>query len=403
MSRAQELLAFILCGSYSSQTELNPFAVASGEQRQQILLLLNRDPRSAPQLSRELGLSERETREHLSALQRCGLIEESQGCFVPTFPIFTAEDQEKLHPWVDRLAEEFAGLIDANIDRIRAVYEACSFSRAGFPFEAVNYLLVAAYIFDYGGLWALGRAGLLKTEKEMPGGRYVFAAMERGVLAPRLRASWQWMWGHADQFNGFAFFSHGQLPAAGGRIAFPDLARRWRAEGRSPAELRRIMQEIGRILLALYKYGNVPSPNPPISQFKIEKEAAVRHIQLLKRLGYVEEQPQGGLRTACPVVDEEDSRRLWALVDELQAKLIEEALEPAWNSLERLYAETAPYRHRISLSESFNLLYHVTFDRACQRLLEGGRITWPKRRPDGARYAIWMTWDSTLSPSQSEV
>jgi len=93
-----------------------------------------------------------------------------------------------MEPLVRKFSVLIANEAERNMTLVRKTYEACGFSQHGFSFEDVAYILVGAYVFDYGGL-ALSKAGFSVVAKE-PGGNYVFAGFEGEV---DLRARWQWL------------------------------------------------------------------------------------------------------------------------------------------------------------------------------------------------------------------
>lgn len=378
MSRIQ----FALCGSYGAEDELNPYKVTGPEVRQEILSLINLKPRTPEEIVSILKLPKDEIAEHLAALERPALIERLGRRYKPSFAIFTAQDQERLGSLIAELSGSFAEVVQENIDMVHWAYATCGFSDHGFLFEDLAYILVGAYTFDYGGLEALSREGFLRVSKEMPGGNYIFTGLE-GEL--NLRANWQW--GHAASFGPFTFFGHGELPSEGPRQAFPEEAYKWLREGWPEEEVTARMEELGQILLALYK--KPMELEELANRVRIERGKLQEHLKLLQELEYIMRTGDAFI-SHCPIIGKEALEHIRKMVERLQAKLIAEALRPNWEQMRHIYEGTAPARNGIDICEGFNMIYHLVFERASRSLMEQGIIPWPKRRADGARYAIWV-------------
>lgn len=376
MSRIQ----FALCGSYSS--ELDPYKATAPSVCQEILSLINLSPQTPGKIAKALGLSKEEVTKHLKALEKPGLVERLGHRYKPSFAIFSPQDQERLRPLIDELSGLLAKVAQENMELVRNTYLACGFSEHGFSFDETAYILMGAYAFDYGGLEALSKAGFLMVSKPMPGGDYIFGGLE-GELD--LRTNWQW--GHSRSFGPFTFFSHGELPAEGPRRAFPEEAYKWLKEGHPEEEVTAAMEEVGQILLALYEK---PAGLAGLaSRAKIEHRKLQEHLELLQELEYIGVAGDGFI-SRCPVIGKKASEWIWNLAEALQAEFITEALGPNWERMRRIYRETAPARNGIDISEGFNMVYHLVFEQASRSLMEQGSIPWPKRRADGARYAIWL-------------
>ncbi len=377
-------IEFVMCGSAVPDEDLNPYKATAPETRQNILSLINLKALSFKELAGILGLTEEEIAEHLAALERAGLIEESFHRYKPTFAIFTVEDQKKLEPLISEMAGLFAEGVRNNMDIICGTYADCGFAEHGFAFVDLAYILVGAYILDYGGLGELKKSGHLMIAKEMPGGTYVFAGFEG---KPRdLRTSW--IWGHAYPFGPFTFFGHGELPPKGPRRAFPEQAYQWLGEGWPKEKVDRVMEELGTILFTL---DQAPLGIERLAeQTGLEQGKLAEHLALLQNLGYMQGVKEGGWRSLCPVVDGAAKARIQRMVQEIWEKLLSEAVKPHWKNLEHIYQGTTLAKNGIDIREAFNPIYHWIFDQALRLLLEGGIIPWPKRHADGARYAVWI-------------
>ena len=375
-------IQFALCGSYSSEEELNPYKATEPPVRQEILSLINLGPQAPEGIAEKLGLSKEEVIKHLEALTRPGLVERVGQKFKVSFAIFTPQDQGKLRPLLEELSQSFAKVVEENMDSVRNTHLRCGFPDHGFSFEEMACILVGAYTLDYGGLRALSEAGFLLASKPMPGGNYIFTGLEGG---PNLRANWQW--GHSCPFGKFTFFGHGELPREGPRRAFPEEAYKWFREGRSMEEVTATMEELGEVLLALYE--RPLKLEGLAARTELDRSKLQSHLELLRELEYVEVN-EGVYVSRCPVIGEDELKHIWELAKRLQGDLITKVIRPGWDRIEHIYRETAPAGNGIDIREAFNLLYHLIFEKALQMLMEGGVIPQPRRHSDGARYAVWM-------------
>jgi len=374
-------MQFTLCGSYEDDERLNPYAVTKPEIRQEILSVINRDHLPLERLAEVLKLSEEDVAGHLQALKEAGLVEEVARQWKPSFAIFTVEDQQKLESLMAAMPKLYARVVRDNMAIVHRTYAACGFIDHGFSLAHLGYILVGAYVLDFGGL-ALEEPGFIMATKEMPGGAYVFTGFE-GELR-KLQSSW--MWGHTSSFGPFTFLGHGELPPQGPRHAFPEQSYRWRAEGWTEEQVSRVMEEIGTILAVLYR---TPMDLSKLARESgVESERVAEHLALLKKLDYVRD---GELRTSvCPVVNAAAKDQIQKMVAEVWGKLLDEAVRPSWERLEHLYRGTAPARNGIDVCEAFNPIHHAIFEQALRLLMEGGVIAWPPQHADGARYAVWI-------------
>lgn len=374
-------IQFALCGSYGTDEGLNPYAVTKPEIRQEILSLINRELQTPEEIAEMLKLSEEEVAQHLRALEKAGLVARVGLRWRPSFAIFTVQDQERLEPLIAKMAGLFAEVVRDNMGIVRKTYEACGFGDHGFSLAELAYILVGAYILDYGGL-ALEKSGLLVAAKEMPGGAYVFTGFE-GELR-NLRASW--MWGHSYPFGPFTFFGHGELPPKGPRRGFPEQAYQWWGEGWPEEKATRVMRELGEILVALYE--SPMGAEELAEKTGLERGKLIEHLALLQELEYVQE--RGVWTSVCPAVDNAAKTQIQKMVQEIWGRLLDVAVKPHWEHLERAYQGTAPARNGIDIHEAFNPIHHAIFEQALRLLMESGVILWPKRHADGARYAVWI-------------
>ncbi|MBT9142912.1 MAG: hypothetical protein DDT32_01596 [Syntrophomonadaceae bacterium] len=381
-------IRFALCGNFKAGDELDPYKVTEHEIRQAILSLINLAPRTPEEIADQLKLPVAEVGEHLEALERPALVGKVDERYKPSFAIFTIQDQERLKPLIDELSRAFVETIQESMNLVHNTYVACGFSGHGFSFDDIAYILVGAYAFDYGGLGALSKAGFLTVAKEMPGGDYVFAGFEGESVD--LRSNWQW--GHGALFGRFTFWGHGQVPPEGARNAFPEQAYRWQyMEGRSEEEVVSIMEDIGEILLVLYR--NPIEPEKIAAKAGIERGKLQEHLDLLQKLEYLGTDGQR-LVSACPMADPAAREHIRGMVETLQSKLIETAVRPRWPRMAQIYNETSPATNEIDIREGFNMIYHSIFEQALRSLLEQEIIPRPKRHADGARYAVWVEYDA---------
>lgn len=374
-------IQFALCGNCIDDEVLNPYHVVKQEIRQAILSLINREPMTPGSISEALKLPEADVAGHIKALQSAGLIEMVGSGWKPSFSIFSVRDQERLEPLRRDMTESLAEAVEENMDIVHKAYDACRFADHGFTFRDIAYILVGAYILDFGAL-TLERSDFLVAQKEMPGGSSVFAGFEGKLRS--LQSNW--MWGHTFAFGPITFLGHGELPPKGPRRAFPEQSYLWRREGWAEERITRTMQELGAILIALY---DRPMGIPELAErIGAEQEELVDRLDLLKDMEYVRD--TGVWTSLCPVVSDESRAEIQSLVEDMWEKLLSMAVKPNWGHLERLYRGTSPQRNGVDIREAFNPIHHAVFEQALQLLMERKVIASPGRHVDGARYAVWI-------------
>lgn len=387
-----ERMQFVLCGSCTMEQDRNPYAVTQGASRQRLLRLINQERCGSSKIADLLRVSENAVQDDLRALEKAGLVKSSAEGYVPAFAIFTLDDQRHLQPLIERVSRSYAHAVEQAMGLVQAAYDDCGLAERGFSFSDMAYILVGAYILDYGGLDFLARSGLLTPTRSMPGGRYVFVGYEGQLF--NLRGNW--MFGHNYQFGPFVFSGHGELPSEGGRKAFPDHAYRWWAEGRPEEEVEQLMKEAGHILTALCQGARTLQA---LRQRTGQSPDRIQeHLQRLEELAYVESK-DGTWRSWCPVVVPEDKACIRKMVEEVWERLLEQVVNHHWKELAERYAKTAPARNGVDIREAFNPLHHAFFEDALRQLMEEAKLPYPPLRPDGARYAIWVEQQGTEQAS----
>jgi len=374
-------IQFALCGGYKDDDDLNPYAVTKPEIRQALLSLINRELLPLERLAETLKLSEEDVAGHLEALKRAGLAEMVGPGWKPSFSIFTVEDQERLAPLLEEMTESLAKVVEENRHVVHETHAACGFADHGFSLVDLGYILIGAYILDFGAL-TLERSDFLVAQKGMPGGAYVFAGFE-GKLR-NLQSNW--MWGHTSVFGPFTFLGHGELPPKGPRRAFPEQSYLWRRDGWTEQQITSTMQQLGAMLVALY---DTPMGVRELAQrIGAGPEELADQLRLLQELEYVCD--TGTWRSLSPVVNDAARTEIRGMVEEVWDELLNRAVKPNWESLERLYQGTSPARNGIDVREAFNPIHHAIFEQALRLLMERGVIARPRRHGDGARYAVWI-------------
>lgn len=372
------LIELALCGR--TTRECNPYEIFSDEDLQKILLLINAEPMDVGGLSERLGIDKESVKGLLSRALKCGLIEEQNGLYRPTFAVFTNKDLKVLDGVLGELKALIVGEVKKWVPKFRDLLGKTLLGRRGLLPDDALYVAVGAMTLDYAGLRILSEEGLLVEAKPMPdGGEYVLAAFEKGSLALREN----WMWGHRTRFGKYLFSSHGQLPPGGRRLAFPDLAWLWMDLGVDPTN---IMTTMGRLLEALREadlgIGELEA------RIGIESDHLVALLTMLELLGYV--RLHGNIWRISTTVFSADEVKEIESLGERMLKQIAEGIKARMGKLREAYARTTPGRNGIPMEEGFNQLYHVVFEGALGLLMAEGAIPRPPVRPDGGRYSVFV-------------
>lgn len=385
-------MEFALCGSYSK--DYDPYAVTADTVTQQVLLAINSEPLSLQKIVAETNIGEQEAIQCLKALERCRLIKEirktSELCYKPSFTIFSLHDQEKLRPLVEKLSESLVRVVKDLLPKIREELENIECVRAGYHFPDLEYIAIGAYTLDYGGLEFLKEEGLLLVSKEMPGGNYVFAGFEAGLV--NLREAW--MWGHNGEYGRYTFSTHGKLPPKGRRRAFPDLGRVWTYCAENEEEEKNIEQRIVSYGDLLYGLLSRPATlDDLVRTLNRRKFDLIFDLTFLEELEYVVSSVEHGnpLKYALkrPVLPLKDYKRIREPGRRILLQFLSH-LKASHDELESSYRATSPSQNGIDMREAFNSIYHIIFEKALDKLMVAGIIEKPPLRKDGGRYSPWV-------------
>ncbi|RLG49357.1 MAG: hypothetical protein DRN96_09765, partial [Thermoproteota archaeon] len=196
-------------------------------------------------------------------------------------------------------------------------------------------------------------------------------------------------WGHSNQYGSYVFSSHGKLPPAGIRHAFPDLVRFWWGLVGS-SKLTRWVERLGRTLMELAS--SPLSVRELANRLQLDEVDLLRDIALLSELGYttiVGSGEKARVELAAPAFTREDVK----LIEDAAAAVHRDfiaTLEGKYHRVKEAYRETSPARNGIDIREAFNEIYHTVFSLGLEKLLERGVIRRPPARLDGGEYAIWV-------------
>lgn len=385
----KELIEFIMCGREGDKC--SPYKLTASIERQKLLLLINARPLDIESIARRLDLGVEEVTKHLDELLYCGLIKEENGFYRPAFPIFTVADQKILTPLLNELVDDVVEVVKSWLPKIREVLIDVTVIKRGLEFPDLDYIVVGALTLDYEGLNVLSEERLLVKSKAMPGGgEYIFSGFEGELL--KLKKSV--MWGHSAVFGGYWFNTHGSLPPVGVRLAFPDLAWLWYAQGVKPDEITHKMIELGRILEVLAERD--------LSFEELRRELGMDiftlaiNLTLLSSTGYVKPINLNCWRLTAPVLMAKDYEAIKSISKALLKDIAVIFKKKLYKIIE-VYKETSPAKNEIPLEEAFNPIYHLIFEQALNKLLAEGVIVSPKERIDGGKYSAFLI---VLQPSK---
>jgi len=385
------LIEFALCGSYSK--DYDPYAVTSEVVTQRILLAINSESLSLQEIFAETNLGEQEVIQHLKALERCQLVKKTKKAgklyYQPSFAVFSLRDQKKLQALIEKLSRSLVNVVRDFLPKIKEELKNIKCVEARYYFPDLEYITIGAYTLDYGGLEVLTEEGLLKS-KEMPGGNYVFAGYEAGLVDLRQA----WMWGHNSEYGKYTFSTHGKLPPKGGRRAFPDLGFVWTYYAEDEEEKKNIKQKIVNYGDLLYELLKGPVTLDDLAKvLNRRKVEVICDLTFLEELEYVASTIEQGKRTYAlnrPILALEDYKRIHELSKRILMHFLNQSLKASYGELESSYKETSPAKNGVDMREALNPIYHSIFGKALDKLMTSGVIKKPPLRRDGGRYSAWV-------------
>ncbi len=379
---SEKPIQFVMCGSEGERC--NPYELTAPIERQKLLLLINARPLGIEDIARRLNLTVEEVARHLEEFLKCGLVKEENGLYRPAFAIFTVEDQKILMPLINKLASDTVEVVKHWLPRVHKMLNGVTVMRRGLRFPDLEYIAVGALALDYEGLDVLSEEGLIVKSKKMPGGGdYIFVGFEAGLLDLRKT----WMWGHHSIFGKYWFNTHGALPPTGSRIAFPDLAWLWYAQGVDLNTIISKMVEIGRVLEALVE--------EDLSFEDLRKELNVDNLtlaidlSLLLSIGYVKLVDRRRWRLTIPVLTAKD----YDIIKEVSKAMLKDIaarFKMKLHSIRKVYEKTSPAKNGIPLEEAFNPIYHLVFGQALDELIAKNIIIKPRERINGGKYSAFL-------------
>ncbi|NPA23678.1 MAG: hypothetical protein GXO23_05235 [Crenarchaeota archaeon] len=378
----ERLVEFAMCGREGK--ECRPYKLTAPIEVQKILLSINSEPASAEYIARRLGISVNDVMRHIEKLLRCGLVREEDGRFRPGFAIFTVKDQEILLPLIYELTSDVVHVVEQWLPEIRRVIDNLAMVKRGLQFRDLEYIVVGALTLDYEGLEVLSEEGLIiKSRKMLGDGEYIFVGFEKGPLNPRAIP----IWGHGSIFGKYWFNTHGNIPPTGIRLAFPDLAWLWDAQGVESNIVDNRMIEIGMIMETLAEEDL--SFRDLEEKLNIDPSYLTLDLTLLLSIRYIALLDMRKYRINIPVLTDDD----YASLRDLSRKVLRNIAQIFRSKFEKIretYNKTTPARNAVPLEEAFNQIYHIIFGRALNELVRRNMIAGPSERPDGGKYSAFI-------------
>ena len=375
------LIQFAMCGSGGE--ECNPYDITAPIERQRLLLLINSKSLSIEDIAKELDISIDNVTKLINELVRCGLVKEINGLYKPTFAIFTLNDQRILQPLIDSIVQDVVDIVRDNMEDVRRVINNLTIVKRGLRFPDLEYIVVGAITLDYEGLDILSEEGLLIKSKKMPGGEYIFAGFEVGLIDLEKA----WMWGHTGTFGRYYFSTHGKLPPKGIRLAFPDLAWLWYAQGIGPNDIESKMIEIGDILNTLLQ-GDLGFKDLR-DLLGIEETNLIMDLSLLLTLKYIVVIDKELWRLNIPAFTQNDYDNIKSLSESI-LRIIAKRFKSKLSIIRNYYSKTLPAKNDIPLEEAFNQIYHLVFEKALNSLIKDNVIKEPPLKLDNGKYSSFM-------------
>jgi len=372
----KDLVQFAMCGDSG---RYSPYTAVRSLDTQRILLLINSAPSRADDISVHLDLGKEKVHRFLSALSKCGLINESDGKISPSFPIFTAKDQVLLEPIIKKLAHETAAAVQKRMNEVESLIDDLSLTERGLRFSDLEYIIIGALTLDYNGLRVLREERLLCPGKKMPGkGNYIFSGLECGLVDLKKG----WMWGHNSGFGRYWFSSHGRVPKDF-RMAFPDLAWQWVGQVEQSAIVAE-MEKTGQILEALSQEDlSLVNLKDRIGR----NDELLAQLAMLLGLGYVVLADKKW-RINRPFFTVDDLGKI-RKVSELILREVAKFLKGKQAKMLEGYAHTLPSKNEIPFEEAFNLIYHLIFEQALDLMMRNRTFDPPLRHSNG-RYSPFV-------------
>jgi hypothetical protein len=393
-----------ICGETGPIDEFNPFKVTRQEHMPEMLFLLNSNPMSSSDLSRELGIENNMTMKLLDDLSKINAASERDSKWSTTFAIFGVQDIHLLAERTKKPASHLAERLMRNKPEIEK--KLAQLSCAGqVEMKKLAFAVVGCYLLDWRGLEVLNQRDLtLCGKKQQPGDRkYVLLGREAGVKRDLYEKVY---WGSTkSDYDGITFTSFGDH--VGNRYAFPEIARPFSVLTQQQTEKAGLpdwlttkaseaidsfqtnsIVDCGRLLLLLGKKGPM-SASQLANEMSKGKEQVEALLKLLADMKYVSFDSERA-KLNYPVFTVRDKSTIdavWGIV----SSIVEEEACSYFGSIRTELAETTPVMKGIDPREVYTDVWHWVFGHANRIMAERGFFFDPPKEREGeGRYISWV-------------
>lgn len=171
------------------------------------------------------------------------------------------------------------------------------------------------------------------------------------------------------------------------RIAFPDIAWLWYAQGVSLSNIESRMIEIGNMLSPLLQRDL--SFDDLRDLLEIDEMDLITDLTLLLALKHVMVTDKELWRLNIPILTQRDYENIRSLSRSMLGAIASK-FKNKLSTIKELYSKTTPAKNDIPVEEAFNQIYHLVFEKALNTLIRSKIIEEPSLRPDNGKYSAFM-------------
>ncbi len=377
-----------ICGDAGPLDDYNPFKITREGIAPEILYILNKEPLSVSQISRDITKDEASVEKTINSLLKINAIRMENKKYWVNFSIFSEEDQKIVFEIGKEYGKQLAYKLLENKNE---------FSNLANKIKCAKYIgkdknifaLIGCFALDWYCLDELEKNNFLKQHKKQPGNRYYIlqGGGSSGINIPGLYCG-----SHNMNIGEYTFTSFGDH--AGPRSSLPDIL--WQGSSavskhiKGKQDLREalanilfhysknLLRDCGKLLELLLTNKDTKS---------IENQGTL--LNFLKKLNYISREGKK-YNVKIPVFLPQDEK----IIDEINkrtAKIVCDFLDQNYFEIKNALSKIRPVLNKVPFEEVFVDVWHNIFGFCNMFLAEKGFMYKPPETPYHAKYISWIT------------
>ncbi len=364
-------IRFGICGDldwHSTSAEDNPLVTLKKERVKELIYDLNRNPMEEEKLFSKYE----DLEEEIKKLLRLETLKKRDGKVYVNFTFLDEKDNEMMFEVCEDYAEDLVEKIIPKEEVIQTILS--RYENDMLEKEKLAFFIIGCYFLDWGSLTFFREWDIANNLKPQPGGNEYILWGEKQDEGMLKEIYWG---GHMVPDMDHIFQTFGDHHSDTERDTLPDILHRFYdfdfeggKEYRSLLFEKRkgLASELAEIMSLVGKDG--------IDTEELEKSIgdplSNKHISLLERLNYVEEE-EGTYYLSIPYFIEEDVEMIADCIEPF-VPVLKNWLDENWEDLKEDLKDTRPMKNGVPFDEFFIQVWHYIFGSVNKKLAREGII-----------------------------